>query len=80
MANNKHLTIGERTTIESMLKHKTSFTAIGNSLDKDSSTISKEIRSHLVTQRIGGKYTNFNACSLRFSCQKNRICSNCNEP
>jgi len=77
MANNKHLTLGERTTIESMLKHKTSFTEIGNSLDKDSSTISKEIRSHLVSQRIGGKYTSFNACSLRFSCEKNRICFNC---
>lgn len=77
MANNKHLTFSERTTIESMLKHKTSFTEIGLSLDKDPSTISKEIRSHLISQRIGGKYTNYNACSLRFSCQKNRICSNC---
>ena len=77
MANNKHLTLSERTTIESMLKHKTSFTEIGISLGKDPSTISKEIRSHLASQRIGGKYTNFNACFLRFSCQKNRICSNC---
>lgn len=77
MANNKHLTLGDRITIESMLKHKTSFTEIGSSLDKDPSTISKEIRSHLVSQRTGGKYSNFNACSLRISCQKNRICSNC---
>lgn len=77
MANNKHLTLDERTTIESMLKHKTSFTEIGLSLDKDPSTISKEIRSHLISQRTGGKYSNFNACSLRFSCQKNRICSSC---
>lgn len=77
MANNKHLTLNERSTIESMLKHKTSFTKIGKALDKHPTTISKEIRSHLVSQRSGGKYTNFNACSLRFSCQKKHICSTC---
>ena len=77
MANNKHLTLNDRSTIEAMLKHKTSFAEIGTSLDKHSSTISKEIRSHFVSQRTGGKYTSFNACSLRSSCIKTRICSTC---
>ena len=77
MANNKHLTLDDRSTIEAMLKHKTSFAEIGSSIDKHSSTISKEIRSHLVSQRTGGKYASFNACSLRYSCLKTRICSTC---
>ena len=77
MSNNKHLTLDERNTIESMLKHKTSFKEIADTLDKHPSTISKEIRSHLLVERTGGKYTNYNACSLRFDCKKTRICTNC---
>lgn len=77
MANNKHLNLDNRATIESMLKHQTSFKEIGDALDKDPSTISKEIRSHLVIQRTGGKYTGYNACAHRFTCDKSRICSTC---
>lgn len=77
MANNKHLTLDERTTIESMLKHKTSFKEIGRFLDKDPSTISKEIRAHLLAKRSGYKHINFNACTHRFSCENSRICSPC---
>lgn len=77
MANNKHLTLDNRITIESMLKHKTTFTKIADVLDKDPSTISKEIRFHLIYRRVGGKHSAFNACSLRSSCNKSRICSPC---
>ena len=77
MANNKHLTPDNRSTIQTMLSRKASFKEIADVLDKDPSTISKEIRSHLVFRRIGGMRLNYNSCSLRFKCTKSHICSTC---
>ena len=71
MANNKHLTIDNRCTIQTMLNDKASFKAIADVLDKDPSTISKEIRSHLVFRKIGGMHLPYNSCALRFKCTKN---------
>lgn len=77
MANNKHLTLDNRFTIETMLNNKSSFKAIADALDKDPSTISKEVRSHLTFKRIGGFRLNYNSCALRFQCQKSHICTTC---
>ncbi|WP_405322133.1 IS30 family transposase [Frisingicoccus sp.] len=77
MANNKHLTIDNRCTIQTMLNDKASFKAIADVLDKDPSTISKEIRSHLVFRKIGGMHLPYNSCALRFKCTKNLLCSPC---
>ena len=77
MANNKHLTLDDRTSIEVALKEKLNFTTIAKKLGKDPSTISKEIRSHLSIQRIGGFRLNYNACAHRFTCDKHHICSIC---
>ena len=56
MANNKHLSLSDRITIESMLEKHHTFKEIGSFLDKDPTTISKEIRSRFVTLRTGGRY------------------------
>lgn len=48
MAKYKHLDIEQRTTIKEMLDKRCSFTEIGKAIDKDPSTVSKEIRNHLV--------------------------------
>lgn len=77
MANNKHLTLDDRITIETMLHDKASFKAIAIALNKDPSTISNEIRSHLVFRRVGGMRTGYNSCALRFNCSRNHICSPC---
>lgn len=77
MANNKHLTTDNRCTIQTMLNDKASFKAIAVALDKDPSTISKEIRSHLVFRKIGGINLHYNACAHRFQCTKSRLCSPC---
>lgn len=77
MANNKHLTLDNRSIIEAMLNKKASFRAIADVLDKNPSTISKEIRSHLVFRRIGGMRISYNSCALRFNCSKSHICSPC---
>lgn len=77
MANNKHLSFEDRLTIESMLKEKHSFKDIGLTLDKDPTTISKEIRNHLVYRRTGGMHQRYNACEYRFQCTKNHLCIPC---
>lgn len=77
MANQKHLTLEERTVIQSMLDNCSSFTEIGNALGKDRTTISKEVRGHLVFRRIGCQRVNYNACAHRFSCDKRNVCSEC---
>lgn len=77
MANNKHLTLDERSLIEVRLKEKTSFSKIAKELGKDPGTISKEIRLHLLVQRIGGININYNACAHRFECTRHHLCSVC---
>lgn len=77
MANQKHLTLEERTVIQSMLDNHSSFTEIGSALGKDRTTISKEVRGHLVFRRIGYQRVNYNACARRFSCGKRNVCSEC---
>ena len=77
MPNNKHLTLDNRTTIETMLDLQASFKEIAAALDKDPSTISKEIRSHLVFRHIGGIRIPYNSCALRSECQKSHVCAVC---
>ena len=73
MANQKHLKIEERSIIEAMLNERSSFTEIGKVLGKDRTTVSKEVRSHLIFRKTGYKGNNYNACAHRFSCDKHNI-------
>lgn len=73
----KHLTLDDRCTIQMMLDKKASFAEIGRILQKDPSTISKEVRTHLIFRRVGGMHLNYNACIRRFDCSKSRICAEC---
>ena len=77
MANNKHLTLDERITIETMLNQKASITLIANALNKHPTTISKEIRNRLIFKRIGAMNRNYNACANRFKCTRYGLCSPC---
>lgn len=77
MAKYKHLDIEQRTTIKEMLDKRCSFTEIGKAIDKDPSTVSKEIRNHLVFSRVGARYVKYNACRNRFTCDKVRVCQTC---
>ena len=51
MSKQKHLTIDERTTIEVELGKRSSFKAIALLIGKDCTTISKEIRSHRISEK-----------------------------
>lgn len=77
MAKHQHLTREERSIIQSMLDHGSSLSSIARTLGKDRTTISKEIRSHLVFRKIGYKFVRFNSCANRFSCQKSHVCPGC---
>ena len=49
----KHLTLDERITIAQRLSHGMSFKAIGRRIGKDQTTISKEIKRHIVLEPTG---------------------------
>lgn len=80
MPNNKHLNLSDRTTIEAELDKGSSFKHIALALDKDPSTISKEVRSHLTIETVGGFRRKYNACVSRYQCTKSRICHPCKAP
>ena len=74
----KHMTLSERMNIEILLKDGKSFKEIGRNLGKDCTTISKEVRFHLVERKIGAWGQSYNACALRFGCKKSLLCRNQN--
>lgn len=78
MANQKHLSNLDRIIIDNCLKDSLSFKAIARKLNKDCTTISKEVRNHLVFRDISSPGRIFNNCIDRFSCKfRNSACSIC---
>ena len=74
MAKNAHLTLSERIIIESALRDGMSFRQIAQGVDKDPSTISKEIRGHF---KVVEKDT-FNPCRHRRDCKHfSDLCNPC---
>lgn len=83
----KHLTEDDRYEIEHGLKKGLSFKAISKIVGKDPSTISKEVRSHMVYEKKAAYGRGFNDCKFsrncaeKFSCEacsnRNRRCSTC---
>lgn len=75
--NHKHLTAAHRLYIERQLNAGTSFKEIARYLCKDPSTISKEVRSHRLSDFYPGRGLFLNAknfCIHRFHCQKKNVC------
>ena len=76
--NKKHLTLADRAAIEHGISRGENFTQIACRINKDSSTISKEIRRHLFriphfqneTQRKRSECKHFQ------NCEKQHICGN----
>jgi len=52
MSKFKHFTLSERITLERLLKNSCSFKAIGRELNKDCTSLSKEVRNHLILKRL----------------------------
>lgn len=76
MLTHKHLTLHDRITIEMSLHSGESFKAIGRLLNKDCTTISKEIRKHRVSKSIGGFKRAYNNCihAAHKDCTQKAIC------
>lgn len=65
---NKHLTFDNRCDIQIDLGQGLSFKAIGTHLGKDCTTISKEVRAHIIFVKKGAPYRQFNDCANRKHC------------
>lgn len=75
---NKHLSFDDRLEIENGLKNRKTFKEIGNIVGKDCTTISKEIRNHLIVKDISSIGRKFNNCINRKNCefrQKGIMCN-----
>lgn len=78
MRKNKHLSIEERSTIKVMLDSAASFKTIAKKLGRDCTTISKEVRNHLIFQKTGCYGRPFNDCANRRSCSFSALCYDTN--
>lgn len=75
MAKYKHLALKDCCMSQSMLNKKLNFSSIANTIGKDPSTISKEVRAHITIKNKGTFNQNYNSCVHHFSCMKSHICT-----
>lgn len=81
MNKNIHLNADARKIIEDLLNHRMNYAGIAHVLGKDPTTISKEIKLHIVCLRTGvlhGK--KYNNCKHQFSCKISAVCVPCGSP
>lgn len=76
---NKHLSFDERLEIEKGLKEGNSFKQIGKALNKDCTTISKEVRNHLIHKDTGAPGRPFFDCTQRKKCNFREKGIKCNQ-
>ena len=78
----KHLSLDERFEIENSLCKGMSFKEIGRNIEKNCTTISREIRNHYIVKNTGSVGRKFNNCIYRRTCEnrgKNCNLANCAE-
>lgn len=74
MAKYKHLTMSERIEIYSLLKQDKSIRQIAKVLNRDPTTIAKEIKKHLEVKETGCGGRPFNQCKHSDQCLKTKVC------
>ena len=77
MTYQKHLNSSGRIMIEQGLNDGLSFKQIARQVDKDCTTISKEVRNHRLFEKTGAYGRHFNDCIHRRSCKISGCCINC---
>ena len=75
MRKHSHLSFDERQTIKNMLDKKESFKSIARELDRDCTTISKEVKNHITIKKTGSWGHNFNDCIYRTDCSVKNLCA-----
>lgn len=73
----KYTTFDERMEIENMLAKNFSFGEIASWLNKDRSTISREVKNHSLIEKTGYSSISFNCCKNRLDCSKMHVCNIC---
>jgi IS30 family transposase len=71
----EYITFEKRLEIESMLAKGFSFGEMARWLNKDRSTISREVRNHSFEEKTGYSSIPFNCCRNRTGCQKTYVCT-----
>ncbi|MHB8064111.1 MAG: IS30 family transposase [Ruminiclostridium sp.] len=71
----KFFTYEERSSLQKYLKDSLSFREIAKSMDKNPTTISREVRKHSSEIATGYPGFPYNACRNRFTCRKKSLCS-----
>ena len=66
---NKHLSFDDRLTIERGLSENLSFKKIGNTISKDCTTVSKEVKNHIQYKDTGAVGKPFFDCIHRHNCE-----------
>lgn len=79
MSKNKHLSLDDRLIIELELSLGNSFKYIGKLLDKDCTTISKEVKNHYKLKNSGCYGRVFNNCIHRENCKITSLCDDCHQ-
>ena len=77
--NNKHLTLSDRSYIESSICKGESFINISKYLCKDPSTIGREVLKHRILDSSHYKNRLNNYCAKRFDCKKTHVCLKCDK-
>lgn len=72
--NQKHLSLDDRIIIEKSLDQHRSFRSIASSLDKDPTTISKEIKKHCSFHEHNHFNEPTNKCTFFKDCKKKHVC------
>lgn len=77
---NTHLSLDDRIIIFHMLSEQHSFKQIALSVGKNCTSISREVKNHMVFKRTGGFGRPYNACLHRRDCSHHSLCSACSLP
>lgn len=71
------MTLDDRIIIASMLAEQQSFKQIAIAINKNCTTVSREIRNHIEFRKTGGYGRPFNPCIHRRSCSNAFLCTAC---
>ena len=77
MKAHKKLTLNDRVFIQTGIESNTSFTCIAKQLNVSTSTISREVKNHIVAKDTYGYGGVKNRCVNRKTCDKSAICRGC---
>ena len=73
--NHKHLTLDNRIVIEKSLDRGATLKSIAKELEKDPTTIAKEIRKHRILHKHSDYGESHNKCANRRNCTRKQVCS-----